>query len=201
MLFRSLTLNYARAIVDKGVAYLLGRGLGFAVLPANEADLTSRARARQAERIIYEVYWDNDLDAVDLQVATNAAVLGDGIYKVFYDTVTRRIRVVNVDPFTFSAGWAGDDPSTITRVEVAYRQTMDDGRSAMGATPTTPRPSSVVDRPSSAQVIEHWTADTFQMVRDDRVVRSGANPYGLIPFVHVPNMQDRKSTRLNSSHT
>ena len=26
----SLTLNYARAVVDKGVSYLLGRGLGFA---------------------------------------------------------------------------------------------------------------------------------------------------------------------------
>src|SRR4051812_13594044 len=52
-----LTLNYARAIVDKGVAYLLGRGLGFAVIPSDETDPRAREQAHRAEQIIYEVYW------------------------------------------------------------------------------------------------------------------------------------------------
>jgi hypothetical protein len=92
----SLVLNYARTVVDKGVGYLLGRGLGFAVEGAELAE--------RAEALIYGVYWDNDLDAVDLQVAQNAGVLGDGIYKVFFDPLEGRIRVVNVDPFCFFTG-------------------------------------------------------------------------------------------------
>ena len=32
----SLVLNYARAVVDKGIAYLLGRGIGFGVVPLRE---------------------------------------------------------------------------------------------------------------------------------------------------------------------
>jgi hypothetical protein len=100
------------------LGYLLGRGLGFAVEGAELAE--------RAEALIYGVYWDNDLDAVDLQVAQNAGVLGDGIYKVFFDPLEGRIRVVNVDPFCFFAHWAADDPSALRRVDVAYRVDSDD---------------------------------------------------------------------------
>jgi hypothetical protein len=113
----ALVLNYARTIVDKGVAYLLGRGLGFSVAASDEG---SPSRGRDAEALLYEVYWGNDLDAVDLQVAQNAGVLGDGVYKVFFDPLREAIRVVNVDPFSFFATWAADDPSELRRVEVAY---------------------------------------------------------------------------------
>ena len=52
----SLVLNYARAIVDKGVAYLLGRGVGFSVLPRREGDAADRRRAGAAEQLLYDVY-------------------------------------------------------------------------------------------------------------------------------------------------
>src|SRR5688572_21418485 len=66
----SLTLNYARAVVDKGVSYLLGRGLNFAV---GEGECgRDPETARKAEHLLYEVYQDNDLDAVDLAAALNA---------------------------------------------------------------------------------------------------------------------------------
>ena len=48
-----LVLNYARAIVDKGVSYLLGGGVGFAVEPEAEADAAERARAQRAEALLY----------------------------------------------------------------------------------------------------------------------------------------------------
>ena len=117
----TLVLNYARTVVDKGVAYLLGRGLDFAVLPSREELARDRRRAERAERLLYDVYWDNDLDAVDLQVAQNAGVLGDGVYKVFWDAIGERIRVVGIDPSGFFATWAADDPGRVLRVEVAYR--------------------------------------------------------------------------------
>src|SRR5437762_8446345 len=104
----ALVLNYARAIVDKGVSYLLGGGVGFAVEPEAEADAAARARAQRAEALLYRVYWDNDLDAVDMQGALNGATLGDSVFKVGWDPRARQIRVVNLDPATFFARWSGD---------------------------------------------------------------------------------------------
>ena len=81
----NLVLNYARAIVDKGIAYLLGRGVGFGVVPRRESSARDRRRAAEAEQLLYDVAWENDVEGVDLQVAQNAAVLGDGVYKVLWD--------------------------------------------------------------------------------------------------------------------
>src|SRR4051794_6578911 len=111
----NLVLNYARAVVDKGVAYLLGRGVGFSVIPRREASEQDRQLAAEAEQILYDVAWDNDVEGVDLQVAQNASVLGDGVYKVLWEPGSERIRILSVDPRTFFGVWAGDDPSTLRR--------------------------------------------------------------------------------------
>jgi len=58
----SLVLNYARVIVDKGVAYLLGRGIGFGVVPAREGSARDRRRAAEAEQLLYDVAWENDAE-------------------------------------------------------------------------------------------------------------------------------------------
>ncbi|MDP8921983.1 MAG: phage portal protein [Chloroflexota bacterium] len=205
----SLVLNYARAIVDKGVAYLLGRGVGYSVLPWREEAAEGRRRAEAAERLLYDVYWDNDVEAVDLRVAQNAAVLGDGVYKVFWDALEGRIRVLSVDPATVFVSWAGDDPTEPRRVEVAYRlsaaeaeelfatphPTPSDGHSRTSAVPTSLGSTHAPLAPSPprgdeglVEVVERWTTDEFQVLVGERVARSGPNPYGAIPFVHVPNL-------------
>src|SRR5437763_5469384 len=56
----ALVLNYARAIVDKGVSYLLGGGIGFAVEPEVERDPAARERARRAEALRYRASCDQD---------------------------------------------------------------------------------------------------------------------------------------------
>ena len=60
----NLALNYARAIVDKGVSYLFGRGVNFAV-PEDE-DARGQGNAER-EKLLYRVFEENDLEAVDLQ--------------------------------------------------------------------------------------------------------------------------------------
>ena len=160
----NLVVNYARAIVDKGVAYLLGRGLGFSVVPRREGVRLDARRAERAEQLLYDVYWDNDLDVTDLQVAQNAGVLGDGVYKVFWDPHDGQVRCLGVDPYTFFAAWAPDDPSVLVRAETAYAVDGD-------------------------EVVERWTTETFELLRGDRLERAGPNPYGWVPFVHVPNLQ------------
>src|SRR5215212_5866034 len=130
----TLVLNYARAIVDKGVSYLLGGGVGLAVEPLAEQDAAARERARRAEALLYRVYWDSDLEAADLQGALNGGVLGDTVFKVAWDPARGRIRVTNVDPATFFARWAGDDLGELREVELRYTLEADEARRLYGAT-------------------------------------------------------------------
>ncbi len=253
----ALVANYARTIVDKGVSFLLGRGVSFAVERRPAGPFQGQHRGDEAsvdaappfavregapvglgpegpagglgpaaaETLLYQVYEDNDLDQVDLACATNAAVLGDGIYKVFWDAAAGRIRVVSVDPFTFFAAWGADDLATLQRVEVAYALTAADAAmryaapvQAEAGPPSAPADGSILARIANAtarrlprrigvepagaggsaggavsggglvEVVETWTAATFRLEVGGRVVREGPNPYGVIPFVHVPNL-------------
>src|SRR5215212_190043 len=194
----NLVLNYARAVVDKGIAYLLGRGVGFGVLPLREASARERrraaddvgeadSRAAQLEQLLYDVAWDNDVEGVDLQVAQNAAVLGDGVYKVLWEPASRRIRILSVDPRTFFGTWAGDDVSTLRRVEAVYCLGAEDlalggyGLSAGEA-------EALCGGDGTAEVVERWTPSELEVVVARTTTRRGANPYGFIPFVHVPNL-------------
>jgi hypothetical protein len=183
----TLVLNYARAIVDKGIAYLLGRGVGFGVVPRREASTRDRRRAAEAEQLLYDVAWENDVEGVDLQVAQNAAVLGDGVYKVLWEPAHGRIRILSVDPRTFFPTWAGDDPSTLRRVEVLYSLGAEDlalGGYGLGAGEA----EALCSADGTAEVVERWTPTELEVVVARKTTRRGPNPYGFIPFVHVPNL-------------
>ncbi len=176
----TLVVNYARAIVDKGVSFLIGRGIGFAV---------EGRGGEGAEALLYAVYDDNDLDAVDLACALNAAVLGDGVYKVFWDAAAARLRVVSVDPLGFFARWAPDDLATLQQVDLTYSIGADDAAARYGVSPpATPLGWSAPAGGPSVTVLETWTPATFRLEVGGVEVQAGPNPYGLIPFVHVPNL-------------
>jgi hypothetical protein len=177
----SLTANYARVIVDKGVSYLLGRGVNVTV-PAAENGLSEDVAAR-AERRLAEVALDNDLEALDLAAAQNAGLLGDAVFKVLFDAAERRVRVVSVDPFAFFPAWSGDDLGRFWRVDLAYRLAADEAERLYGGRSSGPVP-----------IVERWTDERFELYVDDRQRRGEANPYGFIPFVHVPNLQPAQSS-------
>src|SRR5262249_51796752 len=145
-----------------GIAYLLGRGIGFGVVPSREGDAAERQRASEAEQLLYDVAWENDAEAVDLQVAQNAAVLGDGVYKVFWDPLLGRIRMLSVDPRTFFAAWAGDDASTLRRVEVVYSLGAED-LALGGYGLTEPEAEALCGRSGTAEVVERWTPTELEI--------------------------------------
>jgi hypothetical protein len=183
----TLVLNYARAIVDKGIAYLLGRGVGFDVMPGREANAQNRQRAAGAEQLLYDVGSDNDVEAIDLQVAQNASVLGDGVYKVLFDPLAERVRILSVDPRTFFATRAGDDASVLRCVEVVYCLGAED--LALGAYGLTAgEAEALCGSDGTAEVVERWTPSELEVVVSRTTTRREANPYGFIPFVHVPNL-------------
>jgi hypothetical protein len=185
----NLVVNYARAVVDKGVSYLFGRGVHFSVpedgaLGEDEATPGRAAvRARVVERLLAQIAEENDLDLLLLHAATNAAALGDAALKVFWDTAAGRVRILNVDPFRFFPTWASDDVAALQRVAVCGRLAAAEARERYGW--------QGVVRSSIGEVetLEVWTAERFQLVVEGEVVRDDPNPYGFIPFVHVPNLQ------------
>lgn len=190
----SLTVNYCRAIVDKGVSYLLGRGLNWSVEPrGQEPGVGGRGRenadprppspdsasaASRIERYLYDVAEDEGLAAVDLMVAHNAALLGDGVYRVTWDPVGRRPKVTSLDPLSFFPDWSADELGAFWRVRVAYGLEAEAARRLYG----------VRRSGGTVGVVETWTAERFELEVDGAAVRSQANPYGAIPFVHVPNL-------------
>jgi len=56
-------------------------GLDFAVDPVQDSP-EAKTKAQAAEKALYSVYQDNGLEALDYETETDAAVLGDGCYKV-----------------------------------------------------------------------------------------------------------------------
>jgi hypothetical protein len=190
----NLVLNYARAVVDKGVSYLLGRGINFAVPPAGPS-AEEQARATTAEELIYRVYEENDLEAVDMQAAMNGAILGDTVFKLFWGQGsgvvgqrTEGIRVVNIDPFTFFPRWAADDPSTLLSVCLVYRLPAEEAAARWGdGEKSLSLPVAPSSRLPLVEVTEEWTDSLFILTVGDREVMRTANPYGFIPFVHIPN--------------
>ena len=77
---RTLTFNYARAMVEKGASYLVTEHRPQAV-PADETP-AARRQAAEAERALLEVWEENDLARLDLETEVDTAVLGDGAFKV-----------------------------------------------------------------------------------------------------------------------
>ena len=224
----NLVVNYTRAIVDKAVSYLLGQGVNFAVPDQGDDGETGRGgdreigaltpwtcplagprlsqrerenRAARAEALLYRVYEENDLEAVDVQGAINGAVLGDTVFKVFWQgagvggqgTGDGRIRVVNIDPFTFFPRWAADDPATLLSVEVAYQLPAGAGGGQVSGAGGQETIASLRPAPDLrsltplVDVIESWTDTEFGLTVGDREVVRTVNPYGFIPFVHIPN--------------
>ncbi len=131
-----LTFNYAKAFVEKTAAYLM-TGMHSVVDPEDESAAAAE-RARQAERALHDVYEQNTLAQLDFDTEIDAAVLGDGAYKVTWDAVERRVRVSAPDVQGMFVWWLGDDMSRIWRVASRYELSADEAKMVLGSA-LTPR--------------------------------------------------------------
>ena len=190
---RRLTINYARALVRKCVSYLFPEPVTFAVSP-DGPDATARERVRRAEEALARVYAENDLAAVDFDAAVDAAVLGDGAFKVVWDEAARRPAVTAVDVQGLSAWWEADDPRRLTRVvqrtiiSGEVRTTKYELRSdGINAAANHGEHRGPVAGGGLVVVIEDWTAERFTLTVGGEVVRDGPNPFGWLPYVIFAN--------------
>jgi hypothetical protein len=177
---RQLVFNYAKVSIDKMTSFLI-QGLDFACYPAQETE-ELRAKAQQVERFLHQVYDDNNLEQLDYETEVDAAILGDGCYKVIWDTTLKRIRITAPDVSGIFAWWLGDDTSRVWRVASRYTLTQDE-IGILYALPITH---------NQATITELWTANTFSLYLDNNLIESKPNPYGFIPFVIFPNVKKPK---------
>lgn len=181
---RQLVFNYAKVSVDKVTSFLMP-GLGFACYPAADVAGDSeaiKARVRRAEQLLRQIYEQNNLQQLDYETEIDAAILGDGCYKVIWDTDEMRIRITAPDVSGIYAWWLGDDTSRVWRVASRYTLTRDEIAILYGRS---------IEKKQAA-ITETWTDKTFDLYLDNDLVESRPNPYGFIPFVIFPNLREPK---------
>ena len=193
---RQLVFNYAKVSIDKVTSFLM-QGLAFACYPSdpslslrgvptesgrrgNLAD--EETRVRKAEQLLRQVYDDNNLQQLDYETELDAAILGDGCYKVTWDADQKRVRITAPDVSGLFAWWLGDDTSRVWRV--ASRYTLSQDEIAILYQQTTAK--------KAVTITELWTATDLTIYLDNDVIDSRPNPYGFIPFVIFPNIKKPK---------
>ena len=177
---RQLVFNYAKIAIDKLTSYLM-EGLNFACEPTEDTD-QAKELAQQAERVIYQVYHDNDLQELDYETEIDAAILGDGCYKVTWDPDAKRVRITSPDVSGIFAWWIGDDTARVWRVASRYTLTQDEVQILYN----------LAIAKKTATLTELWTARDFELYLDGDLMDSKPNPYGFIPFVIFPNLREPK---------
>jgi hypothetical protein len=181
---RQLVFNYAKVSIDKITSFVT-QGLAVACYPAQETDQL-RTRAQQAERLLHQIHHDNNLDQLDYETEVDAAILGDGCYKVIWDTAQKRIRITAPDVSGIFAWWLGDDTSRVWRVASRYTLTQDEISMLYADSYQLPAIS------KQATITELWTATGFALFVNNDVIEEKPNPYGFIPFVIFPNLKKPK---------
>jgi hypothetical protein len=201
---RQLVFNYAKVSIDKATSFLT-QGLNFACYPGEATD-ELKARARRAEQLLRQVYEGNNLQQLDYETEVDTAVLGDGCYKVIWDTDEKRIRITAPDVSGIYAWWLGDDTSRVWRVASRYILTREEmemlysgviasaAKQSQGiaTSPSAPRNDRKGAARNNVVVTELWTANTFDLFIDNDIIESKPNPYGFIPFVIFPNLREPK---------
>jgi hypothetical protein len=177
---KRLTFNYTKVFIDKVTSYLMS-GFSFVIEPQENTD-EARIKAERAELALYQVHEDNNLEQLDLETEIDCAVLGDGCYKVIWDTQAKRVKVTAPDVQGIYAWWLGDDITRVWRLASRYVLSAEEAELLYQVKP----------KSKQATVVELWTDREFELYLDDSLVERKPNPYGFIPFVLYPNLREPK---------
>ena len=182
---RRLTLNYAKAVIEKTASYTMS-GLSFVVDP-EDGSAEAAARARRAERALREIHEANNLEQLEFDNEIDCSVLGDAAYKVTWDSAEKRVRVTAPDVQGLFVWPWGDDAARLWRVASRYVLGHEEAEMLYGALP-----GSAQTRRSEHTIVEVWTDTDFELWIDGAPFESRENPYGFIPFVIYPNVREPK---------
>ena len=172
---RRLTFNYAKVLVGKLTSYLMS-GMTTVVEPV-DALPESAQRARRAQEALRRIYEENYLETMDFDTELDTAILGDGCYKVPWDSQEERVRISAPDVQGLYAWWVGDDPSRIWRIVSRYRLSLEEAAMLYGIE---------AEGRKQVTVLEAWSDEVFQLWVEDALVQERANPLRLRPIRRLP---------------
>jgi hypothetical protein len=177
---KRLTFNYARVFIDKITSYLMS-GINFTVESIQDTpeDLSA---AERAEKMLAQVYQNNNLEQLDFETETDCAILGDACYKVVWDGEAKEVRITAPDIQSIYVWWLGDNLARVWRVASKYTLSAEEVELLYHVKP----PS------KTATLTEIWTERDFELYMDGNLLEKKANPYGFIPFVIFPNLREPK---------
>jgi len=178
---KRLTFNYSRVFIDKLTSYLMA-GMNFSVR-SESLEKEAVEKAESARRALTRVYEFNSLEQLDFETEIDCAVLGDGCYKVVWDSALKNVRVTAPDISGIYAWWLGDDLSRTWRVASRYTLTAEEADLLYG----------IRSGNRTASLTEVWTDGAFELYLDNIPLEKKPNPYGFIPFIIFP---DRMSQNL-----
>jgi hypothetical protein len=78
---RRLTVNYGRTFIHKGASYLMGKPVQIELIPNGEGKRAEKL-ASDTEQALRKMWDFNNLPLLDYDTAVDAAILGDGAFKV-----------------------------------------------------------------------------------------------------------------------
>lgn len=184
---RRLTLNYARAVIEKTASYTMA-GASFVADPEDDSP-EAIERARRTERAIRDAYEANGLEHLDFDNEIDCSVLGDAAYKVWWDAAEERVHISAPDVQGLFVWPCAGDHARFWKVASRYALSQAEAESTLGPLPAKPSSWSA---PAEHTIVEAWTADTFELWLDGDLLEENANPYGFIPFVIYPNVREPK---------
>lgn len=181
-----LVFNYVRTLLRKTASYVFPAPVTFSVPPLsnNPSDHTA---ANRAERWLNGLTAQLGLSQLDLALASEIAILGDGANKITWDARTGQPRVTSVDPATLAIDREPDDPRRVSRVVQVYGASESDLARLF---PQVPLALAVGTNPAGNRAIpiaEIWTETEWEVLIAGQVAHRSANPYGWIPYVFAAN--------------
>jgi hypothetical protein len=199
---RRITINYARAFIQKQASYLMGKPLQFELI-SNTDDQAGDDLAAKCEQALREIWDDNGLSLVDYDAAVDAAVLGDGAFKVSVQPGSAsgpldipgstkkntRIVVRSVDMNGLDAGFRDDDLRSLLWVSEQYQLKGAAARATYGADllDKVGLGQWVLGDSDEALLVEKWTNEKYVVTYRNATLIESENPYGFIPYLIFPN--------------
>lgn len=199
-------INFCRMTVDNYTAFLTQEEPELDIPPKDATDDMEVARAGLVEKLINDIFDDNDFYNIFYDGVQNGSILGDTILVgPFYDDFYKRIRFWNVKrPEFVRIIWKSEDYDEILGFILHYYLSVEEATSIYGKkfaelgidvrtlgssqepAPTTARIQS--DKVKRVLVRELWDDQIRLLCVDDKKIEYDKHNFGFVPLLHIKNV-------------
>lgn len=195
-------INPIKGAVQKHVAILFGeapydeRPLVYPrLLPTDGARSKNAKLAKDAENVLYQIWWESQGRSIQVENGINSQVFGGCVFKIsFVPEDSLRIypiRVEKVEPHHFVGLPSSDDPWSLKEAWIVR--------------PISHRDAELngvyIGDDVQPYLIEHYLPDKIEIrinrtdlgrvIDGKHISYSGENPFGFIPIVYIPHLRNK----------